>query len=211
MSAESATSVRRALLLLDMQEAICREDGEIGRAGMGAQVKQRHVLERAALVLAFAREHGFMVAYARVAFDEDYATLTSGAPRLQTLRGLGLGRASSEGAAICNEVAPRRGELVVSKTGIGPLVGTPLLPGLAGAGISEVALGGVATNHVVESCARHAADAGLNVVVLSDLCAAQTGELHRHAIEQTLPYYSTVMDSESYIAGIVGRSAAGEG
>jgi nicotinamidase-related amidase len=202
MNETSRISVRRALLLLDMQESICREDGEIGRAGMGAQVSERHVLERAAHVLAFARAHGFLVAYARVAFDDAYSTMTSKAPRFQRLRGLGLGRASSHGAAICKEVAPRAGELVVSKTGIGPLTGTPLLLALTAAGVSEIVIGGVATNHVVESCARHAADAGLDVVVLSDLCAAQTEELHRHSIEQTLPYYSTVIDSESYLATI---------
>jgi nicotinamidase-related amidase len=199
VKADDSSRSTRALLLLDLQETICREDGEIGRMGMAAQVKQRRVLENAAWALAVARRAGFLVAFARLAFDDAYSTLTSGAPRLQALKQAGIGRASSPGAAICSEIAPLSGEIVASKTGIDPLIGTPIMGAILGRGITEVALGGVATNHVVESCARHAADAGLHVVVLADLCAAQTEELHRHSIESNLPFYATVTDSRTYL------------
>jgi biuret amidohydrolase len=199
VKADGCSTPARALLLLDLQEMICREDGEIGRTGMAAQVKQRRVLENAAWTLAVARQAGFLVAFARLAFDDAYSTLTSGAPRLQALKQAGIGRASSPGASICSEIAPLSGEIVASKTGIDPLIGTPILNAILGRGITEVAIGGVATNHVVESCARHAADAGLHVVVLADLCAAQTEELHRHSIEGNLPFYATVTDSRTYL------------
>lgn len=200
MKGEESAVPQRALLLLDLQETICREGGEIGRTGMAAQVKERRVLENAAWSLTIARRAGFLVAFARLAFDDSYSTLTSGAPRLQALKQAGLGRASCPGAAICSEVAPLSGEIVASKTGIDPLIGTPILNAIVRRGVTEVAIGGVATNHVVESCARHASDTGLRVVVLADLCAAQTEELHRHSIESNLPFYATVTDSRSYLA-----------
>lgn len=200
MKAEDSSRSPRALLLLDLQEMICREDGEIGRMGMAAQVKQRRVLENAAWTLAVARQAGFLIVFARLAFDDAYSTLTSRAPRLQALKQAGIGRASSPGAAICSEIAPLSDEIVAGKTGIDPLIGTPILNAILGRGITEVAIGGVATNHVVESCARHAADAGLHVVVLADLCAAQTEELHRHSIESNLPFYAAVTDSRTYLA-----------
>lgn len=194
----------RALLLLDLQDGVCRADGEIGRHGIGAQVAERGVLTAAARALASAREHGVLIAYARLAFDDAYATLASHAPRVRAMREAGLGLASSPGATICHEVAPRAGEPVVAKVGIDPLIGTPLLPVLAGAGVREVALAGVATNHVVESTARHAADLGLSVVVLEDACAAPTAELHRHAIEATLPFYATIASVHDYVTGLAG-------
>ena len=43
-----------------------------------------------------------------------------------------------------------------------------LLPLLAAWGAGEIAVAGVATNHVVESAARHAADLGFSVVVLEE-------------------------------------------
>ncbi len=190
---------RRALLLLDLQDGVCREDGEIGRHGLGAQVTERDVLGHARSALTRARELGLFVAYARVAFDDGYTMLTSRARRLQSVRRAGLARASGPGAAICDEIRPAASELVVDKRGIDPLVGTALLPALIGAGVTELALGGVATDHVVESAARHAADLGFNVTVLEDLCASMTLELHRHAIEETLPYYAYISDWTSYL------------
>lgn len=189
----------RALLLLDLQESICREDGEIGRNGIAAQVAERGVLDSAARALSAARELGFLVAYARLAFDDAYTSLASRAPRVRAMRAAGIG-ASASGSAICHEIAPRPDELVVAKVGIDPLIGTPLLPVLTAAGVSEIAIGGVATNHVVESAARHAADLGFVVTVLEDLCAAQTPELHRHSIEETLPFYASIARSGDYFA-----------
>jgi biuret amidohydrolase len=193
----------RALLLLDLQDGVCRPDGEIGRHGIGAQVVERGVLAAAARALASARQHGVLIAYARLAFDDAYATLASRAPRVRAMREAGLGLASSPGATICHEIAPRAGEAIVAKVGIDPLIGTPLLPVLAAGGVREVALAGVATNHVVESAARHAADLGLSVVVLEDACAAQTAELHRNAIEGTLPFYATIASVDDFVAGLV--------
>ena len=194
----------RALLLLDLQDGTCRFDGEIGRHGIGAQVAERGVLAAAARSLAAAREHDVPVAYARLAFDDAYATLASRAPRVRAMREAGLGLASSSGSAICREVAPRAGEPVVAKVGIDPLIGTPLLPILNAAGARELAVAGVATNHVVESAARHAADLGFSVVILEDACAAQTAELHRLAVEGTLPFYADITSVDEYVAELGG-------
>ena len=60
----------------------------------------------------------------------------------------------------------------MTKGGVDPFIGTPLLEVLLRNNISRVALAGVATNLVVESAARHAIDSGLSVVVLADLCAS---------------------------------------
>jgi biuret amidohydrolase len=190
---------RRALLLLDLQEAICREDGEIGSAGFGAEVTRTGLLPRAARALARARDRDMFVAYSRLAFDSSYTTLTSRAPRLAGIREAGIAQADSAGAAICSEIQPLPGELVVDKCGIDPLIGTPMIASLLSRGITEIALGGVATSHVVESAARHAADLGFEVAVLADLCAAQEKSLHEHAILHTLPFYATVASSEEYL------------
>ena len=66
-------------------------------------------------------------------------------------------------AAIVAELAPVAGEPVFDKGCVDPFVGSPLLHVLHAEGIRDVIIGGVATNLVVESTARHASDAGLQV------------------------------------------------
>ena len=57
-------------------------------------------------------------------------------------------------------------------------MGTPLFEILAGRGIRDVVLLGVATNLVVESTARHATDLGFRVTVVEDCCASFMDDLH---------------------------------
>jgi nicotinamidase-related amidase len=196
MNSASSPGAQSALLLLDLQDAICREDGEIGKMGFGQQATEHGVLDRAAWCLAKAREQKMFVAYSRLAFDREYSTLTSTSPRLNELVDAGLFQSDSQGAQICSEIEPEAGELVVDKAAIDPFAGTPLMAALLSRGITDVVMTGVATEHVVESAARNATDAGLHVTVLSDVCSSMTAELRENSLRDTLPYYSTLKTSD---------------
>lgn len=196
---------RIGLLLLDLQEAVCRPNGEIGRSGFGKQVEELGVLENAERALETTRKHDGFVAFSRLAFDPSYSTLTSASPRLQALRAAGGLQAGGGGAQICSEVQPRVDELVVNKSGIDPFAGTPLLPALVRSGAALVALAGVATEHVVEAAARRASDAGIEVMVLADACASTNPEYRRHALEVTLPFYATVGSTDEFVALVTRR------
>ena len=54
------------------------------------------------------------------------------------------------------------------------------------------AVGGVATNLVVESAARHACDAGLSVTVVDDLCASFRADFHDFSMQNLMPLFGTV-------------------
>jgi nicotinamidase-related amidase len=95
-------------------------------------------------------------------------------------------------------VAPLADERVIRKCGFGPFVGTNLEAYLHTIAPREVVMGGVSTNHVVESAVRYASDAGFRVVVLEDLCAAANPEAHRFTVEEILPSFATVTDSAGY-------------
>ena len=187
------------LILMDYQEAICREDGAIGRAGTGGEVARRGVLEKAGRVLSAFRAVDAPVIHARVAFDADYHTMTSASERFQDIRRAGLLQEHDPGSRICGEVAPLDEELVVTKGCVNPFVGTNLAEKLNAIPHTELVLGGIATNHVVESAARFAADSGHRVVVLEDLCASFTRELHEFAVEKILPSYARVTTSVEYL------------
>ena len=191
---------RTALLLLDYQVAMC-DPGPLGRQpALGAQVAERDVLARAGKALEQARTAEMFVVHVRLAFDSSYELRTNAAARFAAYKDTNAMLVGSPEAQFMPDVTPLQSEPVVTKGGVDPFIGTPLLELLLRNGISRVALGGVATNLVVESAARHAIDSGLQVFVLEDLCASFAPELHEFAIARTLPLFAEVTDSESFLA-----------
>lgn len=181
------------LLLMDYQEGLCRA------GGLGEQATKRGVLAAAARVLEEFRRRNLPRIFVRVGFDEHYTRMTSASPRFRLMRERRMLLDSDPASAICPEVAPRPGELVVTKGCVSPFVGTSLPSALIRLRPSELVLGGVATNHVVESTARTAADSGYAVTVLEDLCASFDAAAHAFSIEQMLPNFGRVIDSQAFL------------
>lgn len=191
-----------ALLIMDCQNDIIHPDGKIGRGGVAQRVREHGVVEHIARLGRTARAAGLPVIYIRVAFRPDYADLLSGSPRFQHIRTIGALQEGTWGAEIHEALAPVPGDLVITKQCVNPFYGTPLGPLLLRRGIRCLVLCGVATNFVVESTARYAADAGYQVVVVREGCAGFTDELHRFSLEQILPAFGTVVGIEDAVAAV---------
>lgn len=177
-----------ALLLMDYQGATCDVDDPLGAdSGLAAEATRREVLRHAARCLDAARGAGMAVLHCHLAWDATYRRRTNRSAMFDQYERGGLMIEGSPEATIRAEVAPRAGEHVLAKSGVDPFVGTPLLGMLVAGGVSQLFLGGVATNFVVESAARHAGDLGFDVCVLEDLCSSFTQEAHDFAITTTLP------------------------
>lgn len=190
---------RTALLLLDYQVAMC-DPGPLGRQpALAVQVADRDVLVRAGKALAAARATGLFVVHARLAFDPSYELRTNATARFAAYQADAAMLVGSPEAEFVPEVAPLPSEPVVTKGGVDPFIGTPLLELLVRNGVTRVALAGVATNLVVESAARHAIDSGLQVVVLEDLCASFAADMHEFAVTRTLPLFAEITDSETFL------------
>lgn len=187
------------LLLLDYQKAICDPAGSIGRSGIGAEVARRGVLVTAGQVLGEFRRRGAPVIHVRVAFDADYQRMTSASDRFRAMKEARLLLETDPATAFCDEVTPLSGELVVTKGCVNAFVGTNLHEKLTQLTPAELVVGGVATNQVVESTVRYAADSGYRVVVLEDLCASFTDDMHRFSVDKILPGFGRVMSSEQYL------------
>lgn len=190
-----------ALVLLDYQEGICR--GPIGQSsGLVDQVRARRVLENAATCLAAARAAGLTIAHVRVAFAAGYVNRINRSQRFARFEHNGLLAEGDADTDFCAEVRPEVGELVVNKGCVDPFIGTSLLQHLLGRGVRTVFLGGVATNMVVESAARHACDSGFDVAVLEDLCASHDETLHEFFVSRSLPAFSTVIGHAEFLAQV---------
>ena len=194
----------KALLLLDLQEGLCRSDGLVGGpSGLGRQAELRDVLSHAATALEIARSKQISVLFVKVAFDPNYLLRLNRGERFGSFETRQLFRKDSDEASICREIQPLPEEVVIEKGCVDPFIGTPLLEVLIGRGVDELFLGGVATNFVVESAARHAGDMGFRVSVVEPMCAAHDQTMHRFAIEKTLPLFARcILSMDEFSASI---------
>ncbi len=196
------TPDRKALLLLDYQVALCEEGPHLRMPPLAEQVRERGVLQTAEKVLEAARKAGWLVVHVRLAFDPTYVLRTNRLPRFDAYPEQRAMLADSPEAQIVKALAPTEGEPVVDKGCVDPFVGTPLLTALAAEGVNHVVLGGVATNLVVESAARHASDAGLQVTVVEDMCASFRADFHEFSVQNMLPLFGAVTGADELIGAM---------
>ncbi|WP_144630226.1 cysteine hydrolase family protein [Bordetella genomosp. 13] len=196
----NAAEQKTALLLLDLQNEMVDPKGKIGAGGLAKVVAERRVLENAAHALQGARAAGMDVAHVRLGFRADYADALSVAPRVTKLKEHGAAIAGTWGTEFPDVLAPRDGELVVTKQCVNPFFNTGLMSWLLHRGVRRVLLGGVVTNLVVEMSARVADDAGFAVTVLEDCCAAPNPAWHAFSTENILPLFGTVVPTRTIFA-----------
>lgn len=101
----------------------------------------------------------------------------------------------TEESQIIPQLAPRPGEIVVTKTTDSALTGTNLRLILSNMGIRNVILTGIYTDQCVSSTVRSLADESFNVVVVEDCCAAGTNDLHHKELEIISMLYCHVLSS----------------
>lgn len=105
----------------------------------------------------------------------------------------------SEASQIAAPLAPRLGEVVVTKTTDSALTGTNLRLVLHNMGITHVACCGIFTDQCVSSTVRSLADESFDVILVEDGCAAGTMELHTRELEIINRIYCEVMRAEDLI------------
>ena len=201
------TKTTTALLLLDLQNEMVEPTGKIGGGGLAKVVAARGVLENAAAALSAARARGVIVAHVRLGFRADYADCLSVAPRITKLKACGAAVLGSWGCEFPAQVAPLDSEPVFTKQCVNPFFNTGLMSWLLRRGVTDLAIGGVVTNLVVEATARAADDAGFAVTVLEDCCAAPNPAWHQFAVENTLPMFGSLARTADFARAVYDLSA----
>ena len=171
-----------ALLVMDFQTLIVDGFATDGKA----------LLARTAGLLEAARAAGVMVVYVVVGFRPGYPEVSPQNRLFSSLKTSGRFTAGGEGTEIHPAVAPKPGEVVVTKHRVGAFVGTDLDMILKAHRIETLILAGIATSGVVLSTVRHAADADYGLVVVSDCCSDRDEEVHRVLVEKVLAKQASV-------------------
>jgi nicotinamidase-related amidase len=184
---------RCAFLAMDFQHDIL---------AVTPQYREKHLLETVTRVLDAARHTSATIVYITVAFRDDYADAPAHSPLFQAEKARGVMKVGSPGAAICEELTPQTGDLVINKHGVDPFNSTHLANVLRARDVETLVLMGVWTNYVVEATARTGADSGYRIIVVTDGCASDTEDHHQFFITQILPMLGTAATASDVIAAL---------
>jgi ureidoacrylate peracid hydrolase len=183
-----------ALLVVDVQNDFCHEEGGFGKLGVDLGPIHQAVTSLLRLIDE-ARRVKLPVIFIRTHHDESNnseAWLTRSTHRA---RGKEICETGSWGAEFYR-VQPSPNEVVIIKHRYSGFVGTTLEVVLRSLQRRSVLVTGVATNVCVESTARDAFMRDYHVVVVEDCTAAATKEEHDASHHNIRRYFGRVVDSE---------------
>ncbi|NQU99096.1 cysteine hydrolase [Candidatus Woesearchaeota archaeon] len=174
---------KTAFLVMDCQNESLDEKGAASAFGIPAHVKQMDLIDNIAKMLAKAREVGIKVIYVTVTYNKDYPELAdSKTPIHRAIKQGGeMFIKGTWGAEIYDKIKPKKGELVFDKYMISPFTNQGFEEELKK--YSTLIMAGVATNFVIESAAREAADRKYEVIILKDCCASMNQEMQDFSLQ----------------------------
>jgi nicotinamidase-related amidase len=184
-----------ALLVMDFQSAIV--DMVDGAGGA-----KDPLLARTSSLLVAARKVGMTVIYIVVGFRPGYPEVSPKNQSFGAVREGGRFLPGSAGTEVHAAVAPKAGDVVVTKHRVSAFAGTDLDMILRATGRDTLVLAGIATSGVVLSTVRHAADSDYRVVIVDDCCADRDPEVHRVLMEKVFPRQATVTTADAVIGAL---------
>lgn len=192
---------RTLLLVVDVQNDFCHDEGVLGRAGvpLGAIQAAAETLLQFTEVARRAR--------VPIVFIKTHHDPSNNSPAwLSKMRGRAACTTGSWGADFYR-LRPTDADAVVVKHRYSGFVGTNLEVILRSLGRPTLLLTGITTNVCVESTARDAFMRDYHVFLVEDCAAAPTKEEHQSTVYNIRTYFGYVLDS-STVAAFWGEAKA---
>ncbi len=180
-----------ALLAMDFQTGIF--GGLVGETDA--------MLGRVATLLDAARGAGALVIYVVVGFRPGFPEIGDRNKPFGGIKRSGRFAAGDPANAIHAAIAPKDGDVVVTKHRASAFPGTDLDMILRANGIETVILTGIITSGVVLSTLVNAADGDYRPIVVADCVADRDPEVHRVLVEKVFPRLAEVVRTEDVLAG----------
>ncbi|KIW25717.1 uncharacterized protein PV07_08872 [Cladophialophora immunda] len=187
---EGNTMATTALLVCDIQNGI------VDRV---QSQDTESFLQRLSETIEAARKAGIQVIYVRVAFRPGCPEASLRNASFARIKAHGGFTESDASTQIHAAVAPREGDIVVTKRRVSALYGTDLDLILRSLGIETLVISGLSTSGVVMSTVRQGADMDYKLVVLEDLCQDTEQEMHDAAMK-VIGKQAQVVGSAGWVA-----------
>jgi gluconolactonase len=159
---------RTALIIQDLQNDVIAEGGAFADSGAPAHAQSQNVVENVKNLAQAARDAGVPVIHVHYIVEKGAPGLKLNAPLFQGVKDADALVRGTWGAAPVDGLEPQPGDLVVEKTRMNGFHNTILDNLLRGFGTETLVITGAWTNMSIEHTARHGADAGYEIVVVSD-------------------------------------------
>jgi biuret amidohydrolase len=199
--------VPSVVAVFNMQNEIVHPDGSIGARGNAAVVAERGVIQNTAALLAAARAAAVPVFYVGSGYNARYDGLNRTVTLFAEHEPQGRLQVGSWGARFHDGIAPRDGDTVFYRGGIGAFAATDIGEHLPPPDGTRVYIAGVSTRLVVEAAVFEFTDRGYAVTVVEDCCAAASPQAHEDAIK-TLRMFAEIEPSEQVIARLAASRSA---
>ncbi len=175
------TREKTALMVIDMQNGFCSEEGSVNAIGLPAARLQPAVAPCERLVAA-ARKANIPIIYTRYMYRSDYADGGIMAheliPDLQKTLVAGTWDVD-----VVDELAPKEGDFIVDKNRPSSFYATNLEPILKGLAVENLVVCGITTNCCVETTVRDASQRDFRTFVVGDATAEYEDDRHEVALK----------------------------
>jgi nicotinamidase-related amidase len=193
---------RTALLIVDLQE-----DQRSDPLCIAADLDT--VLERSAALLQAARNNGVAVFHAAFVRDFDVRPQRPFEPLAED-GGPSFSRRESPLVAICHEVAPTNGEVVLHKNDASAFEEGSLQSRLDTLGVEWLVVAGVWTEACIAASVRDAMAGGFRVLLVKDACTSGTEAMHQTGMLNLANrlYGGAIADTARSVALLAGETAS---
>ena len=204
--------VHTALVIVDMQNDFCAENGYIHNAQGVDMSGNKPLARRIGTLIEAARAIGVMVVWIKAIYDHNLLP----SPMLSKMLAKGKGAvccASDSWGAEFYEIGPADGEQVVEKRCYSAFHNTQMDDILRRRGIKSLVMTGVATNVCVESTLREAFFHGYYIVMPPDCVGSANTYLHEASIKSVEQIFGYIPESDEVLgiwSGNAGAAAAAE-
>ena len=177
---------RSALIIQDLQNDVMGEGGAFADSGAPAHAQSQNVVENVKKLAQAARDAGMPVIHVHYLVEKGAPGLKQNAPLFQGVKEADALVRGTWGAAPVDGLEPQEGDFVVEKMRMNGFFNTRLDSLLRGLGAETIVITGAWTNMSIEHTARHGADAGYEVVVVSDGTSTVSDEWQNVALNYAL-------------------------
>ena len=193
---------RSALIIQDLQNDVIGEGGAFADSGAPAHAKSQNVVENVKRLAEAARQAGMPVIHVLYIVDEGAPGLKQNAPLFIGVKEANALVRGSWGAAPVDGLEPQPGDHVVEKMRMNGFYDTRLDILLRGLGADTIVITGAWTNMSIEHTARHGADAGYQVLVVSDGTSTTGDEWQQAALNYAMTNVARVLSTEEAVQAL---------
>src|SRR3954447_4003898 len=197
---------RSALIIQDLQNDVIIEGGAFADSGAPAHATAQGVVANVAALADACRAKGVPVIHVWYLVEQGAVGLRQNAPLFPGVKEANALVRGTWGAAPAEGLEPQDGDHIVEKMRMNGFYDTQLDILLRGLGADTIIVSGAWTNMSIEHTARHAADAGYEVVVPSDGTSTTGDEWQSAALNYAMTNVARVFSCGEITSAIGGGS-----